>query len=160
MAPAGLLPGGASPGPGQDTAIRASDRDRERAVQLLRDAHAEGRLDLDELTERTGAAYSAKVWGELAGLTADLPVDQRFVPVQIGDDPPEFTQARYWPPHPFAALWPVAVIWLAIAAAAHVAAAIPLILLAAFMLCATCWPGPRSRNTRWRSRGSHGSLER
>jgi hypothetical protein len=147
MAPAGLLPGGASPGSGQDTAIRASDRDREGAVQVLRDAHAEGRLDLDEFTERTGAAYSAKTWGELAGLTADLPAEQRFVPVQI-DDPPDPAQACYWPPHPFAALWPIAVIWLAIAAAAHVAAAIPLVLLAAVMLRVTCWRGPRSRNTR------------
>jgi hypothetical protein len=40
------------------------------------------------------------------------------------------------------------VIWLAIAAAAHVAAAIPLVLLAAVMLRVTCWRGPRSRNTR------------
>jgi hypothetical protein len=109
---------------------------------LLRDAHAEGRLDLDELTERTGAAYSAKVWDELAELTADLPPEQRFVPAGIGDGRREFTQPRYGSPHPFAALWPVAIIWLALAAAAHVAAAIPLIVLAVFVLRAACWRVP------------------
>lgn len=151
MAPAGHPPGGGSPGSGHDTGIRASDRDRERAVRLLGDAHAEGRLDLDELTERTGAAYAAKLWGELAELTADLPADQRFVPVRTGDDPPEFPRARRGPRDPSAVLWPVAIFWLAVAATAHVAAAIPLIVLAALVLRATCWrspPGPRSRNTR------------
>jgi uncharacterized protein DUF1707 len=149
MAPAGHPPGGGAPGSGHDTGIRASDRDRERAVQLLGDAHAEGRLDLDELTERIGAAYSAKVWEELAELTADLPADQRFVPVRTGGDSPELTHCG--PPHSCAALWPVAIFWLAVAVAVHVAAAFPLMLLAAVALRVTCWwrpPGSRSRNTR------------
>jgi DUF1707 SHOCT-like domain len=144
-APAGRLSGGGvAPGPERDGGIRASDRDRELAVQLLRDAHAEGRLDLGEFMGRTSAAYTAKTWGELAGLTADLPPDQRFAPAVTGEGArPEPRQARNGPPHhPFAALWPVAVIWLAIAATAHVAAAIPLILLAVFVLGAACWRAP------------------
>lgn len=57
-----------------DRNIRASDMDREGVVTILRDAHAEGRLTLEEFDERTSAAYAARTWGELADLTADLPV--------------------------------------------------------------------------------------
>lgn len=52
---------------------RAGDGDRDRVAAVLRDAHAEGRLDIDELTERLDATYRAKTFGELAALTADLP---------------------------------------------------------------------------------------
>ncbi|MGB9373473.1 MAG: DUF1707 domain-containing protein [Jiangellales bacterium] len=52
---------------------RAGDGDRDRVAAVLRDAHAEGRLDLDELTERLDATYRAKTFGELATLTDDLP---------------------------------------------------------------------------------------
>jgi hypothetical protein len=57
-----------------DRNIRASDMDRESVVAILRDAHAEGRLTLDEFEERAAAAYSARTWGELEDLTTDLPV--------------------------------------------------------------------------------------
>ncbi|MEE1784081.1 DUF1707 domain-containing protein [Streptomyces sp. SP17BM10] len=53
--------------------LRASDADRERVAELLRDAYAEGRLDVDEHAERIEAAYAAKTLGELAPLTRDLP---------------------------------------------------------------------------------------
>lgn len=53
--------------------VRASDRDRERAVQTLRDAYTAGCLDDDELDQRSGGAYSAKTLGELDDLTSDLP---------------------------------------------------------------------------------------
>ncbi|MGW6913782.1 DUF1707 SHOCT-like domain-containing protein [Kitasatospora sp. NPDC054939] len=53
--------------------MRASDADRERIAELLRDAYAEGRLDVDEHAERIEAAYRAKTMGELAPLTRDLP---------------------------------------------------------------------------------------
>ena len=53
-----------------DQAMRASDRDRERAAQVLRDAYAVGCLDLEEFHDRAGAAYSAKTWGQLRDLTA------------------------------------------------------------------------------------------
>jgi hypothetical protein len=39
----------------------------------LRDAHAEGRLTVEELDERTAAAYGAVTRGELAALIDDLP---------------------------------------------------------------------------------------
>jgi hypothetical protein len=58
--------------------LRASDDDRERFVQILQDAHADGRLMLDELEERLGVVYSARTLGDLAGVTADLlPADEQ-----------------------------------------------------------------------------------
>ena len=53
--------------------MRAADRDREEAADVLREAYAEGRLDHAELDERTDAAFRARTWGELRRLTADLP---------------------------------------------------------------------------------------
>jgi hypothetical protein len=53
--------------------MRASDRDREATVRVLRDAHVAGRLDLGEVRSRAGAAYCARTWGELRALTVDLP---------------------------------------------------------------------------------------
>jgi hypothetical protein len=52
----------------------ASDADREAAADRLRRAAGEGRLQPDELEQRVAAAYSARTVGDLAALTADLPV--------------------------------------------------------------------------------------
>ena len=53
--------------------LRASDADRERVADRLRDALAEGRLDMEEFGERLDAVYQARTYGELAPLTKDLP---------------------------------------------------------------------------------------
>lgn len=53
--------------------MRASDDDRERVAERLRKAAAEGRLLADELEERLGAAFSARTYGELDPLVADIP---------------------------------------------------------------------------------------
>ncbi|MGW1378295.1 DUF1707 SHOCT-like domain-containing protein [Streptomyces sp. NPDC002446] len=53
--------------------LRASDADRERVAEILRDALAEGRLLMEEFTERLEATYQARTYGELAPITADLP---------------------------------------------------------------------------------------
>ena len=53
--------------------IRASDDDRERLISELRDHAVAGRLDTDELEERSHAAYSAKTTAELDRLRRDLP---------------------------------------------------------------------------------------
>jgi hypothetical protein len=53
--------------------LRASDADRERAVELLRGHAAVGRLTVEELDERCSRALSARTFGELDELTADLP---------------------------------------------------------------------------------------
>ncbi|GAA3769951.1 DUF1707 domain-containing protein [Streptomyces phyllanthi] len=53
--------------------LRASDADRERVAEQLRDAVAEGRLDMEEFEERLDATYKARTYGELAPITRDLP---------------------------------------------------------------------------------------
>ncbi|MFF2041312.1 DUF1707 domain-containing protein [Kitasatospora sp. NPDC058170] len=63
----------AVPAPVAEAEMRASDADRERVAELLRDAYAEGRLNVDEHAERIEAAYGAKTLGELVPLTRDLP---------------------------------------------------------------------------------------
>ncbi|MGH3419362.1 MAG: DUF1707 SHOCT-like domain-containing protein [Streptosporangiaceae bacterium] len=57
-----------------DRRMRASDQDRENAVESLCGAYAEGRLRPGEFYERIDAAYAAITWGELDSLTADLPL--------------------------------------------------------------------------------------
>lgn len=54
--------------------LRASDEDRHRAAEFLREAAGEGRLSLEELDERLGQVYSAKTYAELEPITDDLPV--------------------------------------------------------------------------------------
>ncbi|WP_405998772.1 DUF1707 domain-containing protein [Streptomyces sp. NBC_00829] len=58
-------------------AIRASDADRDRIADILRDALAEGRLDAEEHSERIDAVYRAKTVGELEPLVRDLPAAGR-----------------------------------------------------------------------------------
>jgi Domain of unknown function (DUF1707) len=53
--------------------LRASDADREAAVDALRRHALAGRLTVDELDERVAKAYAAKMLGELAELQVDLP---------------------------------------------------------------------------------------
>ena len=52
--------------------LRASDADREAAVDRLHRAAVEGRLDADELDERLSAAYAARWTSDLDRLTADV----------------------------------------------------------------------------------------
>ena len=53
--------------------LRASDADRDLVAERLRQATMEGRLRPDELDDRLGAALSARTYGELDVLVADLP---------------------------------------------------------------------------------------
>jgi hypothetical protein len=59
------------------TPLRASDSERERAAEQLRDAAGEGRLTVDELDERLNRCYAAKTVAELAELTVDVVVLSR-----------------------------------------------------------------------------------
>ena len=61
------------PGDQRRASLRASDADREQFVEQLRQHHAEGRLTVEELTERTGRAYAARTLGDLDALATDLP---------------------------------------------------------------------------------------
>jgi hypothetical protein len=53
--------------------LRISDTDRDRAAEVLREAHAEGRITVDELDERLTSVYSAKTFADLVPVTRDLP---------------------------------------------------------------------------------------
>jgi len=53
--------------------LLASDAERERVAEALREHAAAGRLDAEELEERLGLALAARTRGDLAPLTADLP---------------------------------------------------------------------------------------
>jgi Domain of unknown function (DUF1707) len=52
--------------------LRASDADRDRVIEVLRAAVADGRLDPAEFDERLDAALAARTIDALAPLTADL----------------------------------------------------------------------------------------
>lgn len=52
---------------------RATHEDRDRVVDVLRLAAGDGRLTLEELDERVGAALTARTYGELTALVSDLP---------------------------------------------------------------------------------------
>ncbi|MEU4462885.1 DUF1707 domain-containing protein [Streptomyces sp. NPDC024017] len=68
--------------------LRASDADREQVAGILRDALAEGRLDMEEFEERLDATYKARTYGELAPITRDLPAPGvTGPPVSLTKDP-------------------------------------------------------------------------
>jgi hypothetical protein len=59
--------------PRDDRALRASDADRDRVAERLRQAAGDGRLSIAELQDRLDALYAAKTYGELDPVVADLP---------------------------------------------------------------------------------------
>lgn len=65
------------------THLRCADEDRELVAQLLNNAYADGRLDFEEHSERIAAAYNAKTFGDLDGLTTDLIPQPVARPTQI-----------------------------------------------------------------------------
>ncbi|MEU9900647.1 DUF1707 domain-containing protein [Streptomyces phaeochromogenes] len=64
----------------KQTDLRASDADRDRTADILREALAEGRLTAEEHSERVEDVFRAKTVGELEPLVADLPVAHRSRP--------------------------------------------------------------------------------
>ena len=60
--------------------LRASDADRERAVDALKAAFVQGRLSKSELTRRAGQALQSRTYAELAGATADIPAGRAATP--------------------------------------------------------------------------------
>jgi hypothetical protein len=58
--------------PPSSPALRASDADRDRVIELLRTAVADGRLDPVEFDERVDATLAARTIDALIPLTADL----------------------------------------------------------------------------------------
>ena len=70
--PADIQPPAEPSDPGPPPDLRASDADRDRVIDVLRAASADGRLTADEFSERMAAALSSRTFRELAPLTADL----------------------------------------------------------------------------------------
>src|SRR5580692_6639088 len=62
-----------SPADQDPASLRASDKDRESAAEVLREAAGEGRLNMTELDERLEAVYEAKTYAELEPIIRDLP---------------------------------------------------------------------------------------
>jgi hypothetical protein len=60
--------------------MRAAHTDRERTIDVLKAAYAEGRLSAAEYGERFEVAHSAQTYGQLAQLVADLPVGPGLPP--------------------------------------------------------------------------------
>jgi hypothetical protein len=58
--------------PNAPVELRASDADRERVADRLREAAADGRITMDELEERLETAYTSRTHAELRPLTRDL----------------------------------------------------------------------------------------
>jgi hypothetical protein len=62
--------------PDEDPNLRASDADRAQVADALRTHCAAGRITVEELEQRIGEAMTARTYGELRELTADLPALQ------------------------------------------------------------------------------------
>ncbi|QFG27287.1 DUF1707 domain-containing protein [Actinomadura sp. WMMB 499] len=58
--------------------MRASDTDRDRVAESLREHCAVGRITVDELHERLEDVYSARTLGRLEEITADLPEEDLY----------------------------------------------------------------------------------
>jgi hypothetical protein len=84
--------------------LRASDADREQFAERLRNATGEGRLVAEELEERLGAVFSARTYGDLDAVVADLPRGS----VEPRRGPRTVTHLRSVPPVALLVLLPVA----------------------------------------------------
>jgi DUF1707 SHOCT-like domain len=108
-----------------DRPIRASDKERDSVVDVLRDAYTDGRLTLDEFEERMTAAYASKTWTDLRQLTSDLPIEP-LLGADLARRPqpgqPQMVTPAAVPQgrsnRPLGRLLPVVFIWILIAAAA------------------------------------------
>jgi hypothetical protein len=74
---------------------RASDADRDTAVDILCAAAADGRLTMTELDERVGSALTARTLTQLARLIADL-VGPRAATVSPGPPPAPVAPGDRW----------------------------------------------------------------
>jgi hypothetical protein len=79
----------------EPTPLRASDAERERVAAMVREGAAEGRITLEELSERLELAYAARTRPDLEAVVEDLP-GRDAIPRETG--------------RPRAARWTVAVI--------------------------------------------------
>jgi hypothetical protein len=74
--------------------LRASHEDRDRVVELLRVSAGDGRLTAEELDERLEQAMTARTYGELARLVADLPAPGGSLAVPVPVPAPAAARAK------------------------------------------------------------------
>jgi hypothetical protein len=63
-----------------ETAVRASDTERERIAKLVSEAAGEGRLSIEEADDRLERIYTTRFRHELAEFVADLPASRPQAP--------------------------------------------------------------------------------
>ncbi|MEU5388123.1 MULTISPECIES: DUF1707 and DUF4190 domain-containing protein [Kitasatospora] len=88
------------PAPTPQSAMRAANSDRERTIDVLKAAFAEGRLTAAEYEHRMSATHQAATYGQLAALVADLPSGPMVQPfgAPVPVVPPTFMPAFLPPP--------------------------------------------------------------
>ena len=71
--PSGTMVSMSMMSPDGSTGPRLSDADRDRVVEVLKRSCGDGRLTLDDFSERVGAAYQAVSLGDIPPLLGDIP---------------------------------------------------------------------------------------
>ena len=72
--------------PSREPHLRVGDRDREAAARVVSEVAAQGRLDLDEMTERMDRVWAARTYGDLEAVLGDLQPPGRTRPLADRDD--------------------------------------------------------------------------
>ncbi|MFC9325311.1 DUF1707 and DUF4190 domain-containing protein [Kitasatospora sp. NPDC057015] len=83
-------------------AMRAAHTDRDRTVDVLKAAYAEGRLSAEEYSQRFDAANRAQTYGQLSQIVADLPSGPMVLPMggAVPVVPPTFLPPPVLPMRP------------------------------------------------------------
>lgn len=88
--------------PSPQSAMRAAHADRDRTIDVLKAAYAEGRLSMEEYEQRHEAASHSQTYGQLSALVADLPSGPVAPPAAFDRRPvPQTFQAYAPPPVPY-----------------------------------------------------------
>ncbi|MFJ8626297.1 DUF1707 and DUF4190 domain-containing protein [Kitasatospora sp. NPDC093550] len=77
-----------APAPSPQAAMRAGHADRDRTLDVLKAAFAEGRLSAQEYEQRHEAVAAAQTYGQLAALVADLPAGPMVAPAPLAPPVP------------------------------------------------------------------------
>jgi hypothetical protein len=82
--------------------LRVGDAERDEVTTALHEHFAQGRLTRDELDERLTVTLSARTFGDLRTVTADLPGTVAVPSPGPSSGPME---PAYWGPGPYAGVW-------------------------------------------------------
>ncbi|MEU3460867.1 DUF1707 and DUF4190 domain-containing protein [Streptomyces sp. NPDC006733] len=107
----------------------AADADRERTVDVLKAAFAEGRLQQPEYEQRMSTAYQARTYGELQMLVRDLPQGPSPMMSMQPSQPMGYVPRTFLPPPPRTNTSAVASFVCGIAGTFTLVTAIPAVIL-------------------------------